>query len=200
MSLRPALATVLCAVAVVAGTGCGEKEEPDRVAPVPVAGETTDQLPKLPKSWRPYLNREAGFAIGLPRGWKPSGDAEGSTIRSFDKLVVLTISPDRSPNGLAVGVDEYAERAARALPGYRDEIEPSMARPFGRNYEAVEVRATATASATGVDQDISVIVLRREGVATFTIVIAANAKPSAEESRELAVRVAETLRTRAPRN
>ncbi len=73
-----------------------------------------------------------------------------------------------------------------------------MARPFGRNYEAVEVRATATASATGVEQDISVIVLRREGVATFTAVIAANAKPSAEESRELAERVVETLRTRAP--
>ena len=165
---------------------------------MPVPAETTDQLPTLPKSWKPYVNRAASFAIGLPRGWKASGDEDGSTIRSFDKLVVLTISPDRSPDGLTVPVDEYAPRAARALPGYRSPIEPSMARPFGCNYEAVEVRAEATAQATGVDQDLSVIVLRREGVATFTVVIAANAKPQAEESRELAERMVETLRTRAP--
>lgn len=178
--------------------GCGEKQEPERTTPVPVAAETTDPLPKLPKSWRPYVDAAAGFAIGLPRGWKANSTSAGATIRSFDELVVLTISPDRSPDGLTVPVDEYAERAARALPGYRNEIEPSQPRAFGRNYEAVELSATATASTTGVQQDISVIVLRRDGVATFTIVIAANAKPQAQESRELAEQVAATLRTRAP--
>ncbi len=198
MSLSRGLATTFCALLLAAGAGCGEREEPQRETPVPVAEETTDPLPTLPKSFSPYVNGRAGFAIGLPRGWKASGDATGSTIRSFDKLVVVSISPDRSQDGLAVPVAEYAQRAARALPGYRNEIEPSAARPFGRNYEAVEVGATATASRTGVQQDLTVIVLRRAGAATFTVVIAANAKPSAEESRELAEQAAATLRTRAP--
>lgn len=199
MSAPRALVAAVVTAALVATAGCGEKEEPKRATPVPVAEETADPLPTLPKSWQPYISGAAGFAIGLPRGWKPSGNEDGATIRSFDKLVVMTISPDRSADGLTVAVDEYAERAARALPGYRDQIVPSMARPFGRNYEAVEVGATATASATGVKQDLSLIVLRREGVATFTVVIAANAKPKAEDSRELAERMVETLRTRAPR-
>ena len=198
MSIHRAIALVLATAALVGASGCGEKQEPARSTPVPVAAETTDPLPKLPKSWQPYVNRAAGFAIGLPRGWKASGNADGATIRSFDELVVLSIAPDRSQDGLAVAVDEYAARAARALPGYRDEIEPSQARPFGHNYNGVQVRATATATATGVEQDLAVIVMRRDGLATFTIVIAANAKPQARDSRELADRVAATLRTREP--
>ena len=106
--------------------GCGEREEPDRVAPVPVATETRRPAAEAAEIVAAVREPRGGFAIGLPRGWKASGDAEGSTVRSFDKLVVLTISPDRSPDGLTVGADEYAERAARALPGYRNEIEPSM--------------------------------------------------------------------------
>lgn len=198
MSLRRALAMVIAATALAGATGCGEKEEPARSTPVPVPAETADPLPKLPDSWQPYVDRAAGFAIGLPPRWKVSGNADGATIRSFDELVVLSISPDRSQGGLAVAVDEYAARVARALPGYRDQIELSKARPFGHNYDGVQVRATATAKATGVEQDIAVIVMRREGLATFTLVIAANAKPKAQESRELAERVAATLRTRPP--
>ena len=53
-------------------------------------------------------------------------------------------------------------------------------------------------SREGVDQRASVIVLRRERLATLTVVLAANAKPAARESIRIARRVIATLRTRPP--
>jgi hypothetical protein len=50
-----------------------------------------------------------------------------------------------------------------------------------------------------VDQRASVIVLRRDEIATVTVVLAANAKPGASESLRIAGRAIGTLRTRPPR-
>ena len=71
-------------------------------------------------------------------------------------------------------------------------------RPFDHRYDAVEVHGTGT-SRGGVDQNASVIVLRRGEIATVTVVLAANAKPGARESVRIARRAIATLRTRPPR-
>jgi hypothetical protein len=60
------------------------------------------------------------------------------------------------------------------------------------------VRATGTAKG-GVNQRVSVIVLRRDEVITFTVVIAKNAKEATGPSKRLAERIVETLRSRPPR-
>ena len=72
-------------------------------------------------------------------------------------------------------------------------------RGFDHRYEAVEVLG-AGRSRDGVDQDASVIVLRRDELVTLTVVLAANAKPAARESVRIARRVIRTIRTRAPRD
>ena len=46
---------------------------------------------------------------------------------------------------------------------------------------------------------MSVIVLRRDELATVIAVVAANAKPAAKESMRLARKVVATIRTRPPR-
>ena len=61
------------------------------------------------------------------------------------------------------------------------------------------MRAVATARG-GVDQRLSVIVLRRDRVATFTVVLAKNAERATGPSKRLALRVIETLRSRPPRS
>jgi hypothetical protein len=96
-----------------------------------------------------------------------------------------------------VPVGEFATRTADALPSYPDGLRHVRNRRFDHRYDGAEVRARATARG-GIDQQLSVIVLRRDSIATVTAVIAANAKQAAQPSLRLARRVLGTLRTRPP--
>ena len=199
VSLRGALAGVLCAFAVVAGASCGEKDEPDRATPVPVAGETdgpvaeaAEILAAVRESRGRVRNRAAAGVEGQRRRGRIDGPFVRQAGRADDRR------PIAPPTALTVGVDEYAERA-RARPARlprRDRaVDGAAVRPQLRGRRGGErPRRERDRSRAGHLGDRP----RREGVATFTAVIAANAKPSAEESRELAERVVETLRTRPP--
>jgi hypothetical protein len=185
-----ALVPLLAAALLLGGCDAGEKDEP---APRPV--ETADPLPKLPREWRPHANRRAGFAIGVPPRWSVRDRRRSSLFRSPDRLVAVSVSVDRSEGGLALPVDEFAARVADALPDLK-RLEVDKPRPFHARYEAAGVSATGTAAKGDVRQKLLVVVERREGFATYTVVVARNAKRGAKEYRDELRRMLRSLRGR----
>jgi hypothetical protein len=199
VSRRPTLPALLVALALAGCDGSDDEPQPQPAPPPPPPPkETVHQLPKLPDDWERHVNRAGGFAFGVPRGWKVSDRGDGSLIRSFDRLVAVSIVPDRSDGALEIPVDQYATRAAEALPGFRKRLRVKGEDRFDHRYEGVEVRAVGTAKG-GIDERVSVIVLRRDDLATFTLVIAKNQREKAHPSKKLAERIVETLRSRPPR-
>jgi hypothetical protein len=199
--LRPERGALAALAAAVILAGCGGSGDDETTTTttrsVPPPRETIDHVPKLPASWHKYVNERGGFALGLPRGWEASSNGPTALVRSFDRLVAISIAPDRRAEALDDPLDEVADLTAEALTGFRGELELKPVRDCEHRYECAEVRARGTAKG-GVKQRLQVIVLRRDGVAQLTAVIAANAKKSADESLHLAKRVVATLRTRPP--
>jgi hypothetical protein len=196
-----------CALALlvaisVAAAGCGGDDSEDTSVPPPPSerAETVQKLPKLPDGWKRYENRRGGFVVGLPPGWKASKrDREPtSLIRSYDRLVAISISPDRTPEGLDLDLDQFATRAIDSLSGLERRASPSAPRAYEHRYEAVRSTVEGKESDSGVRQRVSVIVLRRDLLVTFTVVIAANADQRARPSERLAGEVVATLRSRPP--
>ena len=182
--------------------GCGgsddESSSTTTTPPAPPPKETREALPDRPKEWKPFVNERGGYALLLPRGWKADPNGPQSLIRSYDRLVAVSVAPDRSPGARETEIEDYATRTADELRGFEDGFDAKGMRPFDHRYDAVEVHGTGT-SRSGVDQNASVIVLRRGEIATLTVVLAANAKPGARESVRIARRAIATLRTRPPR-
>jgi hypothetical protein len=192
---------LLVAVTVAAG-GCGGDDSDDTSVPPPPTErlETVDKLPKLPDGWKRYENRRGGFVVGLPPGWKASQRDRGPTslIRSYDRLVAISISPDRTPAALDLDLDQFATRAVDALSGLERRSRASAPRAYEHRYEAVRSTVEGKESDSGVRQRVSVTVLRRDHLATFTVVVAANADKRARPSERLAGEVVATLRSRPP--
>ena len=197
---RATAAVVLLTVALAGCGGSGDSSSTTTTttAPAPPPKETRDPLPDRPKDWEPYVNERGGYALLLPRGWKADADGPQTLIRSYDRLVAISIAPDRSAAARETPISDYATRTADELRGFEHGFDAKGMRPFEHRYEGTEVFGTGT-SRDGVDQRASVIVLRRDDAATITAVLAANAKPAARESVRLARRAIATLRTRPPR-
>jgi hypothetical protein len=172
-------------------SGCGEDgaESPTRPR------ETADPLPKLPREWKRHVNRKGGFAIGVPPGWSAKDRGRDSLFRSGDRLVAVSVSADRGAGALALPVDEFAERVADALPRLK-RLRAQRARPFKARYEASAVPATARAAGSGVPQRLLVVVQRREGLATYTVLVARNAKRGGRAHRDEIHRMLRSLRGR----
>jgi hypothetical protein len=196
VSGRATLAALLVSLALPGCDDSDERAEPE--PPPPPPKETIDHLGELPDDFERWVNRAGGFAFTAPRGWKVDDRGKGSLVRSFDRLVALSIVPDRSPEAFEVPVDQYANRAAEALAGFRDGLRVKGKARYEHRYDGAEVLATGTARG-GVDQRVSVIVLRRDDLVTFTVVLAKNAEEAAGPSKRLADRVIETIRSRPPR-
>jgi hypothetical protein len=193
-----ALALATCSALLLAACGGGDEESTTRTTTAPPPErETRDPLPDRPEDWKRFVNERGGYALLLPRGWEPDRDGSRTLVRSFDRLVALSIVPDRAAESLETPIAEYARNTAAGLRGFEDGLEVKETRPHAHRYDAVEVFGTGT-SRDGVDQRVSVIVLRREQLATITAVLAANAKPAAKESVRIAERVIDTIRTRPP--
>jgi hypothetical protein len=186
----------------VATAGCGGDGSEDETTPPPPRErvETVDKLPKLPDRWKRFENRRGGFVVGLPPGWTTSDRDRGPTslVRSYDRLVAISISPDRTPEALDLDLEDFATRAADALPGLEGGSRPSPPKPYEHRYEAVRTTLEGKGAKSGVRQRVSLIVLRRDQLATFTVVIATSADRRARPSERLANRVVATLRSRPP--
>ena len=199
--LARAAAIVAAAALVAVGIGCGEREEPEPTTTTPV--ERPQHVPKLPDQWSVVKVPDEGFAVGKPPGWK-RGEAcfakhaspgTATVLCSPDRLLTLSISADRSNEALEITPEEFATRTMAALSAnYQTPLDPGKPKRFAGPYTGVEVRASGKA-AGGVRQDVSVVVLRRDDVAVFTAVIAANAAKATHQHREFAVRALHTLRS-----
>lgn len=193
--MRRAASAACAALALAfAVAGCGERGEPE---PATSPAETVDPLPELPRKWSRHVNRRAGFAIGLPPGWNARDRRRSSLLRSPDHLAAVTVSADRTDGGLALPLDEFATRVTDALKGFR-RLKTEPPRPFRVRYDAVAVAGSGDAKG-GVPQRVLVVVERRAGVATYTAVVAANAKRATGHHRDEIRRVLRSLRGRPPR-
>lgn len=188
-------ASAALALSLVAFTGCGEREEPE---PPPRPAETADPLPELPRKWARHVNPRAGFAIARPPGWSARDRRRSSLMRSPDRLAAVTISADRSEGGLALPLNEFATRVADALRGFR-RLKTEPPRPFRARYDAVAVAGRGQAKG-GVPQRVLVVVERRAGLATYTAVVATNAKRAAGRHRDEIRRMLRSLRGRPVRD
>jgi hypothetical protein len=196
--VRRAAALLIIAAIAVAGCGGSDSTGQSTTTTQRHHSEDADPLPDLPAGWKPYLNRVGGFAVGLPPGWKATRKGTTSLLRSFDRLVAVSISPDRTPDAQELRLDSFATRALLALPGVGAGVQPSDPRPYDHHYDAVRSKYEAKDAKTGVKQRNSLIVIRRDHLATFTVLIAANADPQAEPAEEIARKVVATLRSQPP--
>jgi len=199
------IATLALCTATLALAACGGGDSTDTSStttskpPQPPPRETRDPLPNHPHDWKRYANERGGFALLLPRGWKPNTRGSTTLIRSFDRLVAISIAADRSRAGLETPIADYAATTAKGLRGFNGAPRIRGTRPFKHRYQGVEAFGAARAEG-GIDQRVAVIVLRRDDQATVTAVLAANAKHAARHSERIARRVIGTIRTRPPRS
>jgi hypothetical protein len=190
-------AAALLIIAAIAFAGCGGSDTTEQSTTTQRHhSEDADPLPDLPAGWKPYLNRVGGFAVGLPPGWKAARKGTGSLLRSFDRLVAVSISPDRTPDADELPLDRFATRALLALPGVGAGVQPSDPKPYDHHYDAV--KSTFETKASAIKLRDTLIVIRRDHLVTFTILIAANADAAARPAEEVARKVVATLRSQPP--
>lgn len=194
MSRRGALAASLAAAAAL--TGCGDSA--DEPAPPPPPAETVDHLPGLPGSWSRYVDRPGGFAIGLPLRWKARRHGHAVVARSGNHLVAISITVTRSAAALTLEPADFARRAIGALPGFERQLRVGRPHEFETSYEAAQVRGRGE-DASRVPERVTVIAIRRDRLAAYTVVVAANARRTPPETAARAEHVVRTLRGRPPR-
>jgi hypothetical protein len=187
--------TAGCVLLIGFAGGCGDGSDgPDSSRPVT---ETVDPVPKLPRGWKPHVNRDGGFALGVPPGWSARAHGAHSELRSPDRLVAISIAADRSEETLAIPLPELARTTLDAgLPGIR-KLEARDPRPNRHRYDAVSLAASALAGKDPpVRERLTLIVIRRQGLATYTALAAENTEASARPHREEIERALRSLRGR----
>lgn len=193
MLRRQATLAALTLVAALAACGSEDEPQPPEVERQP---ETVDELPKLPRGFEPDMSRINGLAQGRPPGWKATEKGVATFLIAPDKLVVMSLSADRSDEALAGDLETLAVRTFGALEGYEGQLDPSEPSPFKHEYDAYEVEGQGVSAETGVRQNLRVIVLEREGTTVVTAVIAENAREKAPGEVKQALESLRTLRTR----
>ncbi len=191
--MRTILANGFAVLALVAG--CGSDDPPPQ-PDVERKPEAVQELPELPPGFAPYVSRVNGLALGRPPGWKATDEGVLTLLTAPDQLVAMSLSVDRSDEALAGDPEVLVVQTFSALQGYEGELDPSEPRPFKHRYDAFEVRGEGVSAATGVRQRLRVVVLKREGAAVVTAVIAENAKDRAPREVEQALDSLQTVRTR----
>jgi hypothetical protein len=195
-----AVAAALIALGIAA---CGEREEPEVTTTTPPV-ERAERVPKLPQRWKVEKNRKQGFALGVPPGWhagrKPCHvrdvSPEATVVCSPDRLLTLTITADRTDEALELSTHNFAVRVMAGISeNYQKPLDAGKPKPFSAHYDGAKVSATGRA-AKGVREDVSVIVLRREGLVTISAVIAAHASKATAKHKKFAERTLRTLRTK----
>lgn len=189
-------AIVLAGVACAAGAAaCGGADS----APQPtVAEERTDRPGALPAGWRRVVNRRAGFSLGIPPGWTARGARGATLVRAGDRLLAVSITGDRSPDGRDLPPDVYVRRTVSSLDGYRD-LKVGRPRPLrGERYAGATVTATGTFARTKVRQAIRVTALRRRGQVTYSLVFFRTARAPARVYRAAIDGMVRTFRAQPP--
>ena len=194
----------LACAALIGGCDGGEDEKQPADEPEgPPKVEKPESVGGLPAGWTVVKNSAQGFSLGAPPGWREGGEClAGGTepgsvtiLCSPDKLVTLSVAADRTDEALELDPAEFAARTITGLADSYDGLESGKPRRFEAHYDGASVEGSGKAVGTGVNQDVQVVVLRREGVANFTAVIAANADKPTGPAVKLAEESLETLRS-----
>jgi hypothetical protein len=205
--VRSASAVLACALVAAAAAlaGCGGSSP--TVVSTTTVPETQDPLPKLPHQWKAVRARGQGVAFALPPGWVQGGACLGGTkqrgktagaivVCSPNLLTTVSVAADRSRAALALDPQAFASRAAAALDKaeYGETLHTGPPQSFGHIYDAAAIDGRGHLRGRKFPSKVRVIVLRREELANFTVVIATNAKrSSAAQSRE-ADQIVRTIR------
>ena len=178
----------LCAIALAA-CGGGSSSTSHRTV------ESPQGLPSLPKGWRRHVDVRRGVAIGVPPGWRVRRRTRALLVTSPGQLVAVSVTATRTGSALSVPLGRFAHAVPGALSGYPRPPQVGGPKPFrGTPLRAVRVRAKGVA-ANGVPERVTVVALRRDHLATFTLVAVANpGAPASVAARAMAV--ARTLRDR----
>jgi hypothetical protein len=203
MRIARATLLTLClgAGGMLAACGSDSAEETTEERPT----ETAERVGKLPAGWEVLTNDVQGYAIGVPPGWgegKACGKAAppaatGTTLLcSPDRLVTLNVSVDRTNEALEVAPTDAAGRTAEAISeqNFGGRLKSGEPKPVKGHYDGAAV--TGDGSSGGVEEEIEVYALQREGIAAITAVIAANADEDANAGVKLAEEAVESLRTK----
>lgn len=152
--------------------GCGDWGTTTTSLPV----ETIEKSPDLPKGWTEHANKAVGFTIGVPPGWSVEDHGVRTELLSPEHLAAVSVTVDRTDEVLDVPLEELASATVSAgVPGLR-QVKPGEPRPFEHRYDAVLLGATGVGGDKNVHERLQLAVLRREGIATFTVLAAENAK------------------------
>lgn len=143
--------------------------------------ETADEPASLPEGWRRHVNHLGGYSLGLPLRWTARRTGPVSLLRSPDRLVAMTVSADRTTEALQIELERYATDALAGLQGFQG-LEPSEPRQVRSPYEAIAVDAIGR-NERGIRQLLTFVVVRREGIAAYPILIARNADAGADHRR-----------------
>ena len=161
-----ALVAVLVALAVSA---CGsDGTEDDVEAPA----ESAQPVPELPPGWKVERNDAGGFALGVPPGWQAKRRDAKTQLKSPDRLVVLTVTPDRSNELLEADLKELADSTAVRYGEQFESFELGRSRRFRHAYDGHAVGARGRFD--GVAQKVELILLRRGEIVTFTVIVQRN--------------------------
>lgn len=173
--------------------GCGDDEEPEQSKPE----ERADELPKLPPGWTVHRNQNAGVAFGVPPAWSAENEGNVATVKSPEQLVAMTILADRTDDVLEVDLEQQASATVAAIDEVQD-LEPGETREYGHRYEAVAIKATGVAGKEEIKQDFLLVLVRREDLALFTVLVARNAKRDTSAYDDDIGRMIASIRSRPP--
>lgn len=191
-AIRRTATLVSTAVLALAAAGCGGEESED---PPPGPVETAEEVRNLPSGWSVHRNFDAGFELGVPPGWDARARGIRSTLRSPDRLVAATIFADRSNEAIELPLNDFAQAAIAGIDGF-DDLEPGEVRRFDHRYDAVAIEASGVERDSGVEQELLLVVVRREELATFTVLVARNAERDTGRYRDQIERMIRSLRSR----
>jgi hypothetical protein len=191
--MRLAVVGLAGALALV---GCGGGDSSTSTpAATTTATETPQKLPKLPSGWHAYVDHRIGYAVGLAPGWTATTRADSALIRSPDRLVAISVAADRTSEALTLPLPDFATRVLSALAGFQGGLDPGPPRPFpGTPLEATQVRARGTEARNGVHQKLALVVLRRDQLVNYTLIVAENARETPAAEHRDAFRIVRTLR------
>jgi hypothetical protein len=116
--------------------------------------------------------------------WTTETSGSSTLLRSPDQVVAISVSADRTDEALATPLERYASAAAENLDGFTG-LRVLSTGPYDAHYPAAVARARGTLTSSGVKQRLSLVVLRREGVAAYPVLATRNAGVRSPFARQI---------------
>jgi hypothetical protein len=165
---------VAIAVGITVLAGCGGGDGGSGSPATPRPAETTEPPAKPPRGWQKYISPVAGFSVSVPPAWTVAPSGGSTLLRSPDKVVAISITADRTDEALNTPLESYATETLKNLDGFTG-LTPTGVRPYKAQYPAAIATADGKLASSGVKQRLTLVVLRREGIAAYPVLASRNA-------------------------